>query len=110
MKNYNRPGCLILASLLVCAAIGAPSASAGKLTDRRERQLDRIDQGVQNGSLRRGEEHRLRHEQGKIRRTARRMRADDGKLGRRERSRLNRMQDRASRHIFRAKHNRRDKK
>jgi len=83
----------------------AATSSAGTSGDRQAKQRARIHQGVKSGSLVPGEARRLAAEQRHIKRTRQRMRGDDGKLGPGERARLDRMQGRASRHIFRAKHN-----
>lgn len=83
----------------------AGSALAQRPGVRQARQRTRIAAGVESGALRKGETRALRAEQRHIRHTKQRMRAGDGRLGPKERRRLDRMQDRASRHIRRAKHN-----
>jgi hypothetical protein len=98
-------------SLAGVAAIGvavlfATSASAG-VEGREENQRDRIEAGIHDGSLTRGEARRLIHQQANIERTERRFRSNDGHLGPRERVVLHRKQDRASKNIFRKRHNRR---
>lgn len=107
MRIPNRFLISVTAGLLALAVIDVTPASAGKLRERRQTQLDRIEAGLSNRSLTTREAHRLRFQQKKLRRTAQRMRSDDGKLSQRERKKLNRMQNRASRQIIRAKHNRR---
>lgn len=86
--------------------IGASSASAG-VEAREQRQRHRIRAGVTDGSLTRPEAHRLVHQQVRIERKERRFRANDGVLGPRERVNLHRHQNRASRNIFRKRHNNR---
>jgi hypothetical protein len=61
--------------------------------------------GLESGSLVHREARKLRREQKAIKNTKQRIIHNDGKLGPKGRSRLNRMQNRSSRHIFRAKHN-----
>jgi hypothetical protein len=56
--------------------------------------------------LTRPEAHRLARQQRHIERVEQRMRHDDGRLGPRERLRLDRALDRSSAHIYRAKHDR----
>lgn len=83
----------------------ASSAYAGPPAERQMKQRARIHHGVKTGELVPREARKLKAEQRHIQKTKRRMRADDGKLGPAERARLDRMQDRSSRRIFRAKHN-----
>ena len=98
-----------LAIVLTFSLIGAVASAvhADNLGPRHARLEARIHSGVESGSLVPREVHRLRHEQRHIQNTRNRMRANDGKIGAIGRARLHRMQDRASRHIYRAKHNRR---
>jgi hypothetical protein len=82
-----------------------PGKFQGRIVERNQhRQAVRIHQGVRSGQVTRPEAHRLNTQQRRIDRTYRRF-AADGNLDRHERSRLGRMQHRASRHIYRAKHN-----
>ena len=83
----------------------AANASAAPPKARKANQSVRIHQGVASGSLTRGERVALKAEQRHIGKTRARF-AADGTLTPRERAKLDRMQDRASRHIYRAKHNR----
>ncbi|GEM_PF-958038 len=77
----------------------------GRMVERNQhRQAGRIHHGVRSGQITRPEAHRLKTQQRRIDRTYRRFSAN-GNLDRYERSRLGRMQHRASRHIYRAKHN-----
>jgi len=80
-------------------------AMAGPFTWREGRQQARIYQGIDSEQITRGEYRGLEREQGKI--EADRQRAwADGRLTPREACRLTREQNRASRDIWRAKHNR----
>lgn len=99
------------ASLLVALALAttfATVASANAYTPRvNHRQVvqrHRIHEGVRNGRLTRGEARRLRHGERHIRRVERRMKSD-GFMSRRERVRMDRLQNRESRRIYRLKHN-----
>lgn len=67
-------------------------------------QERRIQQGIAGGSLTKREATRLEHEQAHLRRMERRA-ASDGVVTPFERDRLQRARNRASEHIFRAKHN-----
>ena len=77
--------------------------------NRRERcERGRIQQGVRSGELTRREAERLRAEQFRIRAYEARAKSD-GSLNRRERYRLDRMMDQASRDIYRQKHDNQDR-
>jgi hypothetical protein len=71
---------------------------------RQGAQRARIHDGRHGGDLTRREAHLLNKEQRHIRRTEKRAKAD-GEVTARERAKLERKQDRSSRHIRRAKHN-----
>jgi hypothetical protein len=73
---------------------------------REVRQEARIHQGVRHGDLTRGEAMRLQAGERHIARLDRRAWAD-GRLGPRERFRVNRALDRQSARIWRLRHNRR---
>jgi hypothetical protein len=83
----------------LCAQTNAPG-----IDKRMENQEKRIDNGIESGALRPAEAARLEAQQTKIKQDEARMEAD-GKLTNRERARLHREQDRASRTIYRKKHN-----
>jgi len=89
----------------ILALIWSSAAWAGRSNIRDHRQKQRIRQGVRSGEIARPEARRLKKEQHRIHRAYRRASAD-GHLNWRERRRLNNMQNHASRHIYRAKHNR----
>jgi|UniRef100_A0A7V6A5J3 hypothetical protein len=71
---------------------------------REDRQQSRIQHGIHTGELSPGEARYLERQQGHIQRIEDRMRAD-GRLSPWERQRLNQMQNRASRDIYRLEHN-----
>jgi hypothetical protein len=75
-----------------------------KVDARQNTQQARIQQGKQSGEISRREAARVRKEQKHIRRTERRAKAD-GDVTTAERRKLDRKQDRASRHIRRANNN-----
>lgn len=93
-------GAIILASLPALAA-GPCAPYIGR---REANQQRRIYQGLRSGRLTPGEFRRLEHQQRHIRLAEARMRAD-GHLDRYERARLNRMENHASRDIYRYNHN-----
>ena len=84
----------------------AVPAVAGSIGQRQMNQQKRIYQGVRSGSLTPREAVRLEREQFRIERMERRLKAD-GTFTCRERARIHHRQNHASRHIYRAKHNRR---
>jgi hypothetical protein len=86
------------------ALIWCSAAWAGRSSIRNHRQKQRIRQGIRSNEIIRPEARKLKKEQRRINRAYHRATAD-GHLSWRERQRLNNMQNRASRHIYRAKHN-----
>ncbi|RMF84391.1 MAG: hypothetical protein D6739_05990 [Nitrospirae bacterium] len=92
-----------LAALATAAALLPPPAAAGPIRARQRHQQVRILQGIHQGDLTRGEVRRLEREQRQIERARRRAWAD-GTLTPRERARLHLRQDRASAHIYKARH------
>jgi hypothetical protein len=93
---------LIVAAVTLLVFAGAASAHA-PIDVRQHRQHDRIAQGVASGSLTPREAARLAAEQRAIRHEERAYRAD-GHLSRWERADLQRDLGRASRHIYRERH------
>jgi hypothetical protein len=98
----NRGRGAVVSGLLLIALAGSAEAN---LERRESRQRYRIHAGVEDGSITHPEARRLKREQLKIERAERRFRGNDGQLGARERRRLDRLQDRAGRHIWRSRHN-----
>jgi hypothetical protein len=96
-------------SLIAGAAVVADAGTHTQGVNHRQRhQQRRIVRGVRSGELTRGETRRLERNARGIRRDERRARAD-GDVTARERARLRRELNHESRHIYRAKHNRRDR-
>ena len=78
----------------------------GEIGQRRENQQDRIAQGVKSGQLTAGETSRLENrEQGINREVSADKQANGGKLTGADRKTINQSQNRASRSIYRDKHN-----
>lgn len=77
--------------------------SHAQVERRLQHQMDRIQRGLDSGRLTPQEYRRLQAEQGHLRAAMGRMQAD-GRLGPRESARLNQMQDRNSRDIYRFNH------
>lgn len=102
------------AALLILGAPGAfaqtssnpAPATKPTIHQRKVNQQKRIGQGVRSGQLTPRETARLEHQQKSINHEERNMRkADDGHLTKQDRKTLNRRQNRASRNIYRKKHN-----
>lgn len=91
---------LLISSLLI------PASQAGEIYNRRERQQDRIAQGVAGGSLQPWETARLEHEEAAINREVARDRFyHGGTLTPYERYRINHQLNSVSNQIYRYKHN-----
>ncbi|UXI67647.1 hypothetical protein [Tahibacter amnicola] len=100
MKRVLFALAVLLAASSVAQAAGCPRVDA-----RQAHQHHRIVAGEHSGQLTARESHALRSQQRHIRAFERNARAD-GYLGPAERIRLEQMQDRASRSIYRQKHDR----
>jgi hypothetical protein len=95
---------LVLIALLLCSA-GLFAQSKTPVVDQREKnQQARIKEGVQTGEVTRGEARRLEAQQGKIK-ADEMVAKSDGKVTNAERRQLKREQNRASKNIYRKKHN-----
>lgn len=93
-----------LAESVLSASATLPVAEAGVVKNREVRQQKRIGQGVRSGELTARETAKLEREQAKI--GADRQKAlADGTMTKKEKAKLTREQNRASRHIYRQKHN-----
>ncbi len=93
----------IACTLGVTAAAVPADASINK---RQHKQQVRISKGINNGSLTARETNQLQRQQGRIAAYEARNRADGNGLNRRERANLQQMQNRASKNIYRNKHDR----
>jgi hypothetical protein len=96
-----------LTIVALATVLAATAAQAGPITRREARQRARIQQGVRSGELTPGETKKLRNEQGHVEQM-REHAVADGKIGPRERVALRRAQNKASRDIYRLKHNARE--
>ncbi len=92
-------------SLMAAGAAFAGTNDPG-IQQREQNQERRIDQGVASGQLTPKEAGRVEAQQAKIKQDEARMKAD-GNLTKKERAKLTREQNRASRNIYRKKHNQR---
>jgi hypothetical protein len=105
MKTFIR---LALAVATLSAASFAhaqvQAAETPRVDQRQDKQAQRIDAGVKSGQLTMPEAKALEKEQTHVRMAEHRAKAD-GKVTPAERKHLGHMQNRASRHIYRKKHN-----
>lgn len=95
---------LALGAVTAAQAVTPAERQAQRVDNRQARQAARIDQGVASGQLTRREEHRLEHQQQHIANMETRMESD-GRVTGKEAVRMEHAQDRASRNIYRKKHN-----
>lgn len=96
---------IIMTGALLALTLAEPIlAQAGEIKERQKHQQKRIDEGVKSGELTKKETLELEAEQAKIQRKKRRFRRNDGKLGPKERAKLEQEQDKASEHIYKEKH------
>lgn len=96
----------LLIAALAFTSIAEAQTRTPVINQRQRNQERRIRQGVRNGELTRNEAHHLRADERDIRQDKRMAKAD-GHMSRAERRHLRRDENRASRAIYRAKHNRR---
>ncbi|WP_298686052.1 hypothetical protein [uncultured Sphingomonas sp.] len=101
MKTFHR---MLAAALGIGMLAGA--AQAQTVDQRHADQQHRVDQGLRSGSMTPGEAHRVEHQQHSIDRQENRMRdRNGGRLNGYDRAVLQHRENRASRHIYHAKHN-----
>ena len=93
----------LIVGLLACTMATAATAS-NRVDNRQNRQAARINQGTTSGSLTHKEAARLQRQQNHVAHYEARSRADGNGLSRRERARLNHMQNRSSANIRHQKH------
>ena len=105
----------ILIAVSITAALGisamaqtSPRYRTPHINHQQHEQQKRIRQGIRSGELTRAEAIRLEKEEREIRQGERAAKAD-GVVTRAERREINQDLNKASRHIYRAKHNRRDR-
>ncbi len=91
--------------VLLALGLAMPAFARVSLHDAERNQMHRIQQGIHSGTLTAGEARVLRKEQRSIRHLKRRF-LRDGRLSRAERRNLRYRYTKASRHIYRLKHNR----
>jgi len=95
---------LLCAAVIGLTALTAAGPADARINQRQYRQQNRIADGVNSGQLNARETNRLERREGHIANYEARARASGGGLNYRERYRIERMQDRTSRAIYRQKH------
>jgi hypothetical protein len=95
----------IFAAAFGLAAVAAAPAEA-RINQRQAHQQQRIAHGVASGQLNARETYRLERQEGRIAAYEARSRADGGGLSWHERARIEHMQNRESRRIYRQRHDR----
>ena len=96
-----------IACMFVVATAFAADNDPG-IQQREVNQQNRINQGIQSGQLTPGEAGKLEAQQARIKQREARMAArDNGNLTARDKAKLTREQNRASKNIYRKKHNNR---
>ncbi|HWQ34349.1 MAG TPA: hypothetical protein VNQ79_15990 [Blastocatellia bacterium] len=104
---------IIVAGIAFALTAPAFAQTAGTKTPgirhRQRNQQHRIRQGVRSGELTAGETRRLEKEQKDIQQDKKAAKSD-GTVTAQERREIHQEQNQASRHIYRAKHNRRDRR
>jgi hypothetical protein len=105
MKTWKAIGIagLVLTSIYVWSGPVQAQYYGGIIDQREVAQQHRIHNGIESGALTPQEAWKLRNEQRRLQTAENRMRAD-GRLNSRERARLDGMQDRADRRIYRENH------
>ncbi|MFN7946140.1 MAG: hypothetical protein U0Z53_12370 [Blastocatellia bacterium] len=96
-------------TLVTFAQDPAPGTRTPGVTDRQQNQQRRIRRGVRSGELTRKETRRLEKEQKEIHQEKKEAKAD-GTVTAQERREIHKDQNKASRDIYRAKHNRRTRR
>jgi hypothetical protein len=96
---------LVIVSIMVVTMLFTASLSwaRGGNADRQRKQFHRITDGVKNKEVTHREFRSSGREQRRIRQTIKNARVD-GRVNARERHRIHKLQNRASRHIYRTKH------
>ncbi len=99
---------VFIAAMIGALTVSQVSQAQPRINNRQYNQHQRIANGVHNGTVTRGEAHRLRMQQTFIRRD-KRMALADGHMSPRERAIINHEQRHASHSIYRMKHNGRNR-
>ncbi len=99
---------LVIAGLCSVFAGAADAQQTPRVDRRQQNQKTRFRRGVKSGEITRREAKSIKRSTERTRRYEKRAKSD-GVVTWRERTRMNRMQNRTSQKIYRKKHNRRDR-
>jgi len=102
MKRFT--GVLVTGALLAITLTHPILARGGEIGERQKRQQERIGEGIESGTLTPKEGAKLEREEAKIQREKRRFKRNDDKLGPKERAKLNKDLNKASKDIYKEKH------
>jgi hypothetical protein len=96
-------------SLLLGTCLSLPAQNT-RIHTRKKNQQERIEKGVENGSLTNKEAARIEHHEHQINKEVRHERAENGgHLTKSEKKQVNRQQNRVSRQIYKQKHDAQNK-
>jgi len=98
----------VILSLLFGGLLSAPLFAANPIDRREHNQKERIRQGVKSGELTRNETRHLTKEEARIRALEKKARSD-GDITKKEALRLDRALDKASKDIYKQKHDNQDR-
>ena len=106
MKRVILAGMLMGALVAGTATISfAQDTKEGKIKQRKEKQQQRIANGVKSGELNAKETARIERNESKINKEVRRDRKENGgNLTNKEKAKVNRQQNRVSKEIYKEKH------
>ena len=105
LRRTHSWGALTAAAALTFSLIASSAFAEGPIARRKDRQQDRIAQGVGSGQLTPHETARVERREGALNREERAMRGvDGGELTTGDRRLINRQQNRLSGDIYRQKH------
>ena len=96
-----------IAIIFGLSAVAAAQTKSHGINKRQKNQQKRIFKGVQNGSIN-GKEFKHLQKQQILTQRAKKRAKSDGEFSRGERARIHKRQNKNSRRIFRAKHNKRN--
>lgn len=114
LKKIFVPALFVAVTAFPLSASGAhksrhPNCTSGSINSRQDRQDQRIRQGVGSGELTRRETRRLAAQEARIRVDEAYARRSGGEFTAGERARIQRELNRASRNIYRQKHDTQDR-
>jgi hypothetical protein len=98
----------LMMSFLISGTLCGPLFAVNPVDSREQNQRTRIRQGVKSGELTRNETRHLLKEEAKIR-TFERKAKSDGEISAKEKAKLDRFLDKASKDIYKQKHDQQDR-